>query len=127
VERSTRASLGLLRPEEKMITRFALELTLAWTLGVTATSLALAAPAACADVIDESLRTNFPKPSHNPALIRWREDRDWRYSTDYLFGVTRGLSEQGMPRWCEGAAWIATVPFDIANLPFAAIAGLLGD
>ena len=110
-----------------MISRLALGLTLASMLGALAAPLALAAPAARAEVIDESLRTDFPKPRHNPALVRWREDRDWRYSTDYLFGVTRGLSEQGMPRWCAGAAWIATVPFDIANLPFAALAGLFGD
>ena len=108
-----------------MRSRLALGLALASALAATAASLA--APAARAEVIDEALRTDFPKPRHNPALIRWREDRDWRYSTDYLLGATRGLSEQGMPRWCEGAAWIATVPFDIANLPFAALAGLFGD
>ncbi|HXV36919.1 MAG TPA: hypothetical protein VEC18_07210 [Myxococcota bacterium] len=110
-----------------MRSRLAFGLAMASALAATAASLALAAPAARAEVIDEALRTDFPKPGHNPALIRWRESRNWRYSTDFLFGATRGLSEQGMPRWCEGAAWIATVPFDIANLPFAALAGLFGD
>ncbi len=101
--------------------------TLGLAFGPMAAPVALAAPAARAEVVDESLRTDFPKPSHNPALIRWRDERAWRYSTDYLFGVTRGLSEQGIPRWCAAAAWIASVPFDVANLPFAAIAGLFGD
>ena len=54
------------------------------------------------------------------------EQRGWHYSTDYLFGTTRGLELQNIPLLCRRAAWIVTVPFDVANLPFAAAAGLFG-
>jgi len=87
----------------------------------------LAPPLAQAEMTDDSLRKNYPKPSDNSALQQWRDSRSWRYSTDYLFGVTRGLKDQAIPPWCGRAAWIVTVPFDIANLPFGALAGLFGD
>lgn len=90
-------------------------------------TLALAPAPALADIGDSSLRKDFPEPSDNPALEQWRDGRSWRYNTEYLFGVTRGLKDQNIPPWCEGAAWIVTVPFDIANLPFTALAGLFGD
>ncbi len=90
-------------------------------------ALALAPPPARADTSDEPLRKDFPKPADNPALQQWRDGRVWRYDTGYIFGVTRGLKDQNIPPWCEGAAWIVTVPFDIANLPFTALAGLFGD
>jgi hypothetical protein len=94
---------------------------------VMVAGLALAPPHAGADMIDAPLRKDFPKPSDNPALEQWRDGRVWRYNTEYLFGVTRGLKDQNIPPWCEGAAWVVTVPFDIANLPFTALAGLFGD
>jgi hypothetical protein len=85
------------------------------------------APAVRADAADGAMRIDFPQPHENEALVQWRDQRDWRYSTDYLFGTTRGMEEQNIPVMCRRAAWILTVPFDIANLPFAAIAGLFGD
>ena len=90
-------------------------------------AFALAPTLARADMSDEPLRKDFSKPSDNPALVQWRDSRAWRYNTEYLFGVTRGLSDQEISRWCEGAAWVVTMPFDIANLPFATLAGLFGD
>jgi len=90
-------------------------------------ALGLAPLRASAEMIDETLRKDFPKPSDNPALAQWQASQPWRYSTDYLFGVTRGLKDQQIPPWCERAAWLVTVPFDVANLPFAALAGLFGD
>lgn len=90
-------------------------------------ALALAPLPACADVSDEPLRKDYPKPSDNPALEQWRDGRIWRYNTEYLFGVTRGLKDQTIPPWCERTAWVVTVPLDIANLPFTALAGLFGD
>ena len=90
-------------------------------------ALALVSPPARADTSYDSLRKDFPKPSDNPALEQWRDGRHWRYSTEYLFGVTRGLKDQDISLWCEGVAWAVTVPFDIANLPFTTLAGLFGD
>ena len=90
-------------------------------------ALALAPLPAHADASNEPLRKGFPKPGDNPALEQWRDGRGWRYNTEYIFGVTRGLKDQNIPPFCEGAAWIVTVPFDIANLPFTVLAGLFGD
>jgi hypothetical protein len=105
--------------------RSKLAIGLAFLMMVAA--LSLAPPPAGADMIDAPLRKDFPKPSENPALQQWREGRTWRYSTDYLFGTTRGLQDYNIPVFCERAAWVVTVPFDIANLPFTALAGLFGD
>jgi hypothetical protein len=85
------------------------------------------ATAVSADDADSAMRIDFPRPQDNPALEQWRDGRDWRYSTDYFFGTTRGMEHQNIPLLCRRAAWIVTVPFDVANLPFAAIAGLFGD
>jgi len=106
-----------------MSSKLAMGLAFLATLG----TLALATPPPRAQESDAALRKDFPKPDDNPAVERWRAGRTWHYSTDYLFGVTRGLEDEVMPIWCERAAWIVTVPFDIANLPFAALAGLFGD
>ncbi len=102
-------------------------LAMGLAVGMMVGALALAPAPAGADTLDAPLRKDFPKPSDNPALQQWRDGRTWRYSTDYLFGTTRGLEDYNIPRFCERAAWIVTVPFDIANLPFAALAGLFGD
>ena len=80
-----------------------------------------------ADEADNVMRIDFPRPQSNEALIQWREQRGWHYSTDYLFGATRGLELQNIPLLFRRAAWIVTVPFDVANLPFAAAAGLFGE
>jgi hypothetical protein len=83
--------------------------------------------AVSADETDNAMRIDFPRPRDNEALEQWREQRGWRYSTDYLFGATRGMEEQDIPILCRRAAWIVTIPLDVANLPFAAAAGLFGD
>jgi hypothetical protein len=90
-------------------------------------ALALAPLPARAGTSDEALRKDFPKPDDNLALQQWRDERVWRYNTEYIFGVTRGLKDENIPPMCERVAWIVTVPFDIANLPFTVLAGLFGD
>ena len=93
----------------------------------TALGVLTAASPVRADEADSTMRIDFPRPRDNEALIDWRNQQVWRYSTDYLFGVTRGLEAQNIPRLCRRAAWIVTVPLDVANLPFAAAAGLFGE
>ena len=66
-------------------------LAMGLALGMTVGALALAPVPAGADTQDAPLRKDFQKPSDNPALQQWRDGRSWRYSTDYLFGTTRGL------------------------------------
>ena len=74
------------------------KLAMGLAFGAMVAALALAPPPAGADVIDTPLRKDFPKPSDNPALEQWRDGRTWRYSTDYLFGTTRGLKDYNIPR-----------------------------
>lgn len=85
-----------------------------------------AAPAR-ADEATEPLRVDFPRPENDPALRKWRAEHPWRYDTGYLFGVTRGLETAVVSRRWRPALWIVTVPFDLVNLPVAAVAGLFGD
>jgi hypothetical protein len=57
----------------------------------------------------------------------WSDSRHWRYGTDYLFPLTRGGDETGMPTWGRILASPVTVAIDAALLPFGLIAGLFGD
>jgi hypothetical protein len=93
----------------------------------TALVVIATASSVTADEADSAMRIDFPRPRSNEALVQWRNQRGWHYSTDYLFGATRGLELQNIPLWCRRAAWIVTVPFDVANLPFSAAAGLFGE
>ncbi len=47
------------------------------------------------------------------------------YSTEYIFGMTKGVMRSTLTPVLKPAALIFTVPLDIAFLPFAALAGLL--
>jgi hypothetical protein len=123
VDRFARIRGGRCSGRVFMGSKLAMGLAFVATVG----GLALAPPPAYADTSDERLRKDFPKPSDNPALEQWRDGRVWRYNTEYLFGVTRGLKDQAIPTMCERAAWVVTVPLDIVNLPFTALAGLFGD
>jgi hypothetical protein len=72
-------------------------------------------------------RTDYPSAYDNEALEQWHDTQHWQYDTDYLFGATRGLERAGVPAMARPAAWIFSVPFDLASLPLAALAGLLGN
>jgi len=74
---------------------------------------------------EDELRT-YPSAYDNEALEQWHDTQPWQYDTDYLFGTTRGLERAGVPALARPAAWIFSVPFDLACLPLAALAGLLG-
>lgn len=82
---------------------------------------------ALADELEAPLRLDFPDPDDNRALTEWRESHPWQYDDGYVFGVTKGLTDAGVPEPYQYCLWIVTVPFDIANLPFAAAAGLFGN
>ena len=57
----------------------------------------------------------------------WDDQRGWGYGTDYLFPLTRGGEEAGLPTWGRIVLSPITVVLDTAMLPFGALAGLLGD
>ena len=57
----------------------------------------------------------------------WNDQREWRYGTDYLFPLTRGGDEAGLPQWGRIVLSPITVALDLGMLPFGALAGLFGD
>ena len=57
----------------------------------------------------------------------WADSRGWRYGTDYLFPLTRGGDEAGLPTWGRIVLSPITVALDTGMLPFGAVAGLFGD
>lgn len=52
--------------------------------------------------------------------------KPWAYSGHYIFGLTRGLSEEDLPPLERGACMVGTVPLDLVGLPAALVAGLFG-
>jgi hypothetical protein len=65
------------------------------------------------------------KPTQS-GMDHWNEQNPWRYGTEYLFPLTRGLERSGLPSFLQPAAMVFTVPFDLGNLPLGAVAGLFG-
>ncbi len=53
------------------------------------------------------------------------EEKSW-YNTDYLFGMTRGVTGSTLHPAVKLPLFVLTVPLDLAFLPFAAIGGLFG-
>ena len=52
--------------------------------------------------------------------------KPWAYDTGYIFGLTRGLSDEDLSTWERNASMAGTVPLDVVGLAPAAIAGLFG-
>jgi hypothetical protein len=72
-----------------------------------------------------------PPPRGAPAAGRsavedWNERRHWRYGTWGLFPLTRGMDDAGIPGAVQPFLYVLTVPFDLVQLPFAALGGLYG-
>ena len=57
----------------------------------------------------------------------WHERRPWRYGTQNLFQLTRGMEDAGVPPWGRWPLYVISVPLDVAHLPLGALAGLYGD
>jgi len=60
------------------------------------------------------------------AIRDWQDRRPWRYGTWNLFPLTRGMDDAGLPLAARIPLYLFTVPFDLAQLPLAAIGGLYG-
>jgi len=68
-----------------------------------------------------------PEPfDDNTAIADWNAQRTWSYGTDQLMPLTRGMAEAGIPPAARWPLYLFTVPFDLVQLPIAAIAGLYG-
>jgi hypothetical protein len=68
-----------------------------------------------------------PTADFESAEADWEGRRHWRYGTQHLFGLTRGMEDAGVPRLARPFLYVVTVPFDTVQLPLAAISGLFGD
>ena len=83
----------------------------------TALLAALIAPAAAVE--DEAQRSGELRPSYEP---RPPEEKEV-YTTDYLFAMTRAVSDSTMIPAAKIPLFVLTVPGDIVFLPIEAIAG----
>ena len=57
----------------------------------------------------------------------WHATQHWRYGTDSLFALSRGLSHEPIPMAGRVLLYLVTVPLDVAQLPAAVLAGFWGD
>lgn len=74
-----------------------------------------------------SSATGGPEPFDDRAAIEgWNDQRGWSYGTDQFMPLTRGMEDAGIPPAARWPLYLFTVPFDLLQLPFAAIAGLYG-
>ena len=78
-------------------------------------------------------RTLTPKPSAPPpstravicARVSSKEQEKEGYSTEYIFGLSKGTMRSTLVPALKPFVLIFTLPLDLAFLPFAAIAGAL--
>jgi hypothetical protein len=101
---------------------------------------AAAEEAQVAPMLDEPVPSDAPPVPEDAALAAesdsftgwlarqdWRERRPWRYGTQNLFPLTRGMEDAGVPPWGRWPLYVVSVPLDVAHLPLGALAGLYGD
>jgi hypothetical protein len=82
--------------------------------GVLLIALTAASPILAADEDSGTLRPTYePRPPPEKDV----------YTTDYLFGITRAVSESTLVPAAQIPLFIFSVPLDIAFLPIEAIAG----
>jgi hypothetical protein len=70
--------------------------------------------------------TPLPVAGSDAAVHALEEGRRWRYGTDYLLPLSRGLADAGVPPALRPVALVFTIPLDLAHLPLGALAGLFG-
>lgn len=84
-----------------------------------------------ASVAQAAPRPSEPAPEAHArgerAIAEWNASNSWHYGTDPIFGLSRGLEENGLIGGARIAVLFLTVPLDLAQLPAALIAGFWGD
>ena len=79
------------------------------------------------DVLVVTSAMDGPEPFDDRTAIEdWNDRRGWSYGTDQLMPLTRGMDDAGIPPAARWPLYLFTVPFDLMQLPLAAIAGLYG-
>ena len=87
--------------------------------GVLLIALCVASPVLAADEAGEDEGSGRLEPTYQP---RPPPEKDV-YTTDYLFAITRAVSESTLVPAAQVPLYILTVPLDIVFLPMEAIAG----
>jgi hypothetical protein len=61
------------------------------------------------------------------AINAWDDAHSFRYGTDMIFALTRGMEDLGIRGWGRWPMAMLTAPLDLVLLPTGLIAGLFGD
>ena len=67
-----------------------------------------------------------PTPAYADAPIS-SEDDGWHYCSYYILPLTRHMQDSGLPLAGQIVLYPLAAAFDIAQLPFGALAGLAGE
>jgi hypothetical protein len=60
------------------------------------------------------------------ASNRIEEPIGWRYNSDYMFGLSRGVANSTWRTGIKPFFFLVTIPLDIVLFPFALVGGLFG-
>jgi hypothetical protein len=98
------------------------------TLTAAAISL-LASTASADDMGDESI--SLPPPVESTTSYAdapsSSEDDGWHYCSYYILPLTRHMQDSGLPLAGQIVLYPLAAAFDLAQLPFGALAGLAGE
>jgi len=96
---------------------------------IATTLLLLASVAGADDMGGESIAVPPPaEPSRDYASTpTTNEDDGWHYCTYYILPLTRHMQDSGLPLVGRIFLYPLAAAFDIAQLPFGALAGLGGE
>lgn len=103
-----------------------------WTsiLLVAALVALVVAPAAGADDEEERQGTqeSYVRTVDGPkSLAEMEKEPGWSYNAEYIFAVSRAVRDSRVAPAGKVPLFILSMPLDLVMLPFAAIAGLLGE
>ncbi len=55
------------------------------------------------------------------------DDKGWRYNTEYLFPLSRQMSDSELPKYGQYALYPLAAALDLLQFPIGALGGLLGE
>jgi len=90
----------------------------------------LANPASADEMADESVPVPPPaeaRAGYADRPITTSEDDGWHYCSYYILPLTRHMEDSGLPLAGRIVLYPLAAAFDIAQLPFGALAGLAGE
>jgi len=94
---------------------------------ITITLLLLAGVAGADDMGGESIAVPPPAELARDDAPMTSEDDGWHYCSYYILPLTRHMQDSGLPLAGQIFLYPLAAAFDIAQLPFGALAGLAGE